>query len=216
LPGASPRCGASLAHPHRDDRVRLTEHGTILVGEPVVEPAAPDAGFSALMFGRMEAYKGLDVLLAATRKLADGGISYGLDLAGSGPELDRLAPEFRTLPGVRVEQGYISSADLIGKMHAADCVVLPYLSATQSGVLAAAMGNGRFVIASRVGGIPDLVEHGKNGLLVEPGDAEGLAEALRSVATDQALRQRLRDGARQTAADRLGWQTIAHRMVLDY
>jgi glycosyltransferase involved in cell wall biosynthesis len=191
-----------LPSPHRDDRVRLTEHGTILVGEPVAKAAAPDAGFSALMFGRMEAYKGLDVLLAATRKLAAGGISYRLDLAGSGPELDRLAPEFRTLPGVRVEQGYISSADLIAKMHAADCVVLPYLSATQSGVLAAAMGNGRFVIASRVGGIPDLVEHGKNGLLVEPGDAEGLAEALRSVATDAALRRRLREGARQTAADR--------------
>jgi len=205
-----------LPAPHRDDRVRLTEHGTILVGEPAEQPAGAGSGFSALMFGRMEAYKGLDVLLAAAQDLAAQGVQFQLDLAGSGPELERLAPEFAALSGVRIEQGYVSSARLIEKMQAADCVVLPYLSATQSGVLAAAMGNGRFVIASRVGGIPDLVQHGENGLLVEPGVAEGLAQALRSVATDEALRQRLREGARQTAAKRLSWDRIADQMMLDY
>lgn len=205
-----------LPAPHRDDRVRLTEHGVILASEPADGVAVQDAGFSALMFGRMEAYKGLDVLLAATRELAVLGVPFRLDLAGSGPELERLAPEFATLPGVRVEQGYISSATLIETMQAVDCVVLPYLSATQSGVLAAAIGNGRFVIASRVGGLPDLVEHGVNGLLVEPGDPQELAQALRSVATDAALRTRLREGARRTASDRLAWERIADRMIEDY
>lgn len=201
-----------LPAPHRDARLRLTEHGTILSGAPVPPPAE----FRVLMFGRMEAYKGLDVLLAAWRQLAARGVPAALELAGSGPELDRLGADFAALPGVTVTPGYISSAQVIDKIGAADALVLPYHSATQSGVLAAAMGNGRFAVASRVGGIPDTIQHGVNGLLVEPGDADGLAEALAGLAADAELRRQLQAGARRSADERLDWQQIAERMLADY
>ncbi|WP_052208670.1 glycosyltransferase family 4 protein [Croceibacterium mercuriale] len=201
-----------LPAPHRDPRLRLTEHGTILAGPAV----PPPAGFRVLMFGRMEAYKGLDVLLEAWRLLVARGVTAALELAGSGPELDQLGPEFAALPGVTVTPGYISSAQVIAKIGAADALVLPYHSATQSGVLAAAMGNGRFAVASRVGGIPDTIEHGNNGLLVEPGDAAGLADALARLANDPALRRHLQSGAARTAATRLDWELIAQGILADY
>lgn len=93
---------------------------------------------------------------------------------------------------------------------------MPYHSATQSGVLAAAMGNGRFAVASRVGGIPDTIEHDVNGLLVEPGDAAGLAAALAGLAADPVRRRRLQAGARRTAEERLDWAQIAQRILADY
>jgi glycosyltransferase involved in cell wall biosynthesis len=213
-----PTCRKQYLHdylpmPHADERVRLTDHGMILAGDAQCEPGD---GFRALMFGRMEAYKGLDVLLRAITDLAGRGCMIDLEMAGSGPELDRLENSFRAMPHVRVDNRFVSSAVLIEKIRAADCVLLPYLDATQSGVLAAAFANGRFVIASRVGGLSDLVEHGVNGLLVPPGDADALAEALRIVAGDPALRRRLRAGARRAAEDRLDWGPIAARMIDDY
>ncbi|WP_380784367.1 glycosyltransferase family 4 protein [Sphingomonas sp. R86520] len=202
-----------LPMPHTDERVRLTDHGVILAGDT---PCEPGDGFRALMFGRMEAYKGLDVLLPAITDMANRGCAVDLELAGSGPEIDRLENDFRAVPHVRVDNRFVSSALLIEKIRAADCVLLPYLDATQSGVLAAAFANGRFVIASRVGGLSDLVEHGVNGLLVPPGDAPALVDALDMVAGDAGLRQRLRAGARRTAEDRLDWGPIAARMIGDY
>lgn len=203
-----------LPHPHRDARVALTEHGVILAGEADGSP--PEPGFHALMFGRMERYKGLGVLCDAVDRLAADGYDLPLHLAGSGPELDALEPRFRRHPSVRVDKRFVAAADLVAMIRAADCVVLPYTGATQSGVLVGAFGNGRFVIASRVGGIADIVEDGVNGLLVPPADPGALAAALRAVAADEGLRARLREGARRTAAERLSWSRIAAGMILDY
>ena len=200
-------------YPHRDERVALNDHGTILVGEAA---GPPGPGFHVLMFGRMESYKGLGVLYEAVERLAAEGYELPLHLAGSGPELEALEARFRRHPAVSVDKRFVAAADLITLIQSVDCVVLPYTGATQSGVLAAAFGNGRFVIASRVGGIADIVENGVNGLLVPPGDAEALARALRVVATDEALRARLCEGARRTAAGRLSWSRIAAEMIADY
>ena len=164
----------------------------------------------------MESYKGLGILCKAVEQLAVEGFDLPLHLAGSGPELDALEARFRSRPNVRVDKRFIAAADLITMIRSADCVVLPYTSATQSGVLAAAFGNARFVIASRVGGIADIVEDGVNGLLVPPGDAGALARALHAVAADEGLRTRLREGARRTAAERLSWSRIAAGMIADY
>lgn len=195
----------------RDDpRVRLTEHGVLLAAEP--QPPAPPA-FRAVMVGRMEAYKGLDVLAGALPRIDR---SVPVEIAGEGPELDRLAPRFATFPNVAVTRGYLPAPALIARIAAADAVLLPYIEASRSGVLAAAFANGRYVIASAVGGIADLVEDGVNGLLVPPGDPAALAAAITRAAGDPALRERLRAGARRTAAGRLGWPAIAARLLADY
>ena len=67
-------------------------------------------------------------------------------------------------------------------------------------VVVEAFCRGRAVVASRVGGIPDLVQDGKNGLLVEPGDLEALAAALVRILTDRELAERLGTGAAASAA----------------
>jgi glycosyltransferase involved in cell wall biosynthesis len=67
------------------------------------------------------------------------------------------------------------------------------------------------VVASRVAGIPDVVQDGANGLLVPPGDVEALRAALQRLADDDALRARLGTAARATVMARHGWDAVAAR-----
>lgn len=194
----------------------VIDHGEILGERPTDLPDPTTRPLSILCFGRMEAYKGLHVFLDALKLLHARGVVPEVIVAGSGPEVDRLEDEFSRLPAAQVENAFITSQRLIDALGHCDLVIMPYLSATQSGVLAAAFVNRRFVVASRVGGIPDIVEDGENGLLVPPNDPTALADALESVARDPALRQRLADGAARTAEDRLMWERIVPTMLSAY
>ena len=92
----------------------------------------------------------------------------------------------------------------------ADAVVLPYLSATGSGVIPLAYRYGCPVIASRVGGIPDVVADGSTGWLVESGNAVALADAIRRVPVpipDEMQRSIAR------FCKSLTWQSLAHMII---
>ena len=191
-------------------RVVCSTHGVIL--PPAAVAPLPAYPLRLFMFGRMEAYKGLEVLLAALESL-EGGPAIEIELAGQGPELDRLAPRFRRLRGVTVHDGFAPPAAVIASIQASHCVLLPYLAATQSGVLAAAFAGGRGVIASRTGGLPDIVDDGVSGLLVPPGDAGALAAAIMRLAESPALASALARGARATAAGPLAWAGIADALA---
>ena len=93
--------------------------------------------------------------------------------------------------------------------------VLPYLDATQSGVAAAAVANGRPMVASATGGLVDVVREGREGLLVPPGDSRALAAALSRVLLDDALRAQLTAGTLE-AQVRLGWPAIAGTLYKAY
>jgi glycosyltransferase involved in cell wall biosynthesis len=80
-------------------------------------------------------------------------------------------------------------------------------------VLLEAMNHGTPVIASRVGGIPDIVEDGVSGLLVPPGDADALAAALRRLRDDPALARRLGEAGRRRLREQFSWPAIVQRWL---
>jgi 2-deoxystreptamine N-acetyl-D-glucosaminyltransferase/2-deoxystreptamine glucosyltransferase len=90
----------------------------------------------------------------------------------------------------------------------AAAVILPYVSGWNSGVLASAFGYGCPVIATRVGGFDEVVEDGRTGLLVPPGDVTALAAAMDRVLGDPALAGSLAEGA-QAAGRRASWSEVA-------
>lgn len=133
-----------------------------------------------LFFGRLLAYKGLDLLADATTMLRD--VPFELRIAGNGadsPALTRL----RARPGVTVENRWFAEDEIAPLLAWADAVVLPYREATQSGVAAAALAAGRFVIATRVGGLPEQLGASPLAILSDP-DAESLATTLHSFITN--------------------------------
>lgn len=181
----------------------LTPHPPVAVADPR----------EMIFFGRMEAYKGLDTLLAANRLWREAGVPMRLLVAGEGPELDRHA-EALAAPNIRLRRGRVPQDELAALVAGAAAAVLPYHDATQSGVVASTFGAGRPVICSDVGGLAEAV--GDAGLLVPPRDAAALAAAGRRLVEEPGLLDALTHAARARAEGALGWTDIARRTALLY
>jgi glycosyltransferase involved in cell wall biosynthesis len=141
------------------------------------------SGRMLLFFGFIRHYKGLDIAIEALTHLGPGFRDLMLWASGElwGGEEDRcrdIVNKYHLDDQVKIESGYLSESDLALRIAACDGVVLPYRSATGSGVLATAYAFDRPVIATRVGSLPDMVVDGKTGLLCDPGDARSLALAI--------------------------------------
>jgi glycosyltransferase involved in cell wall biosynthesis len=159
-----------------------------------------------LFFGRITAYKGLGILLEAYGQVAKHR-PLRLVVAGEG-DLRPYQAKIQSTPGIEVINRWIAEQEIPGIFQQADMVILPYTSASQSGVIPIAAGFGLPVIATRTGGIPEQIEDGENGLLVEPNSAGQLAAAIGRLVTDPALASRL---GHQLQADfelKHSWQQV--------
>jgi glycosyltransferase involved in cell wall biosynthesis len=138
-----------------------------------------------LFVGNLVAVKGVDVLLKAWSRLAAAGVLGSEDrlaIVGDGPERGRLQAQAEALGlGPRVAfAGAVAFAEVPRWMAASDVLCLPSRSEGTPNVVVEALASGVPVVATRVGGVPELVRQGENGLLVPPEDAPALAEALAS------------------------------------
>lgn len=169
-----------------------------------------------LWAGQLRPVKGLPVLLRAVRTLLDGGVPVRLRIVGSGEQRAVLEAECNSLrlrESVSLE-GYVSPGPGLNRyFEEADLFVLPSLSEGVPKVLIEAMARALPVVATAVGGIPDVVEDRTNGLLVPPGSPAALAEAVAELHADDGLRRRLSEGAlefarlhtAQAEVERIGW-----------
>ncbi|MBI5597456.1 MAG: glycosyltransferase family 4 protein [Elusimicrobia bacterium] len=174
-------------------------------------PAAPARTVpSVLCAARLAPYKGVDVLLMAFARLADSGIEARLRLAGRDKSNGALAAFARRLGlADRVDfLGELSPRALAREVSAAAAFALPSRRDNLPIALLEAMSRGKAVVSTRTGGIPELVEDGRSGLLVPPGDAERMAGALRSLLTRPGLARRLGRAA-EARARLFSWDAAA-------
>jgi glycosyltransferase involved in cell wall biosynthesis len=148
--------------------------------------------------GVLQRYKNPQVLTDAWRIVAARSPRARLTVVGDGPlrpVVDALAGEFP----VRVRAtARLTSAEVAALLDASTALAMSSESEGLPRVIMEAFARGRPVVSTAVGGIPDLVEDGRNGLLVAPGDAPALAGALLRVIEDRDLAERLSQGAHQT------------------
>jgi glycosyltransferase involved in cell wall biosynthesis len=152
-------------------------------------PEPPSRTVSTLLFfGIVRKYKGLEVLLEAM-PLVLSKIKCRLVIAGEFYEpverYQRLIREHRLEPFVHIENRYVPNEEVGGLFAQADVMVLPYLDTSQSAVAGMALAAGLPVIASRVGGLPEVIRENVTGLLVPPGDAPAMAEAILNYFSNQ-------------------------------
>lgn len=171
---------------------------------------APDARV-ILFFGFVRPYKGLGQLVEALPTLRSRVPRVQVVVAG---EFWEPAESFRlrsaalgVAEALRLDDRYVPDELVADYFGAADLVALPYVEASQSAVLPLARRYGVPVVASAVGGLPDVVVEGETGLLVPPGDPAALAEALARFFTTPGLAERLGAGA-AAPGNRAGWPEV--------
>ena len=167
-----------------------------------LEPSLP----TLLLFGRLEPYKGLGLLAEALARL-DHSKRLNVIVAGAG----QLDGQLAAVTGHRIVliNRFIADEEIRAVFSAADVIVLPYLEATQSGVIPLSYAFEKPVIATRVGALQDIVVDGATGLLVQPRDAAALAAAIERLAFDPLAVKQLSDGARTYLERQLSWRRIA-------
>jgi glycosyltransferase involved in cell wall biosynthesis len=146
---------------------------------------------------RLERIKGLDHLIEAAKTVAEAIPQAGFLVVGDGPQREDLLSRVRQLGlGERFVFAGLRS-DIPQILPALDLFVLPSLSEALGIAAIEALASGVPVVASRVGGVPEVVIHGETGLLVPPGDAGQLAQAVSRVAANPAEARRWADCGRK-------------------
>ncbi len=139
------------------------------------------AQLELLFFGFVRPYKGLDILLESIHLLKgeDVFLTIAGEWWGNGAKLRRLIEDKDLKGKVKVINRYISEQETAEFFSKADVVVLPYRSATGTGIIPLAYHYCKPVIATRVGGLPEVVDDGVSGRLIEPENPYALAEVIR-------------------------------------
>src|SRR5829696_1068900 len=168
-----------------------------------------------LFVGRLASQKGVRALVAAAGLLKDPRAQ--VLLVGDGPERLALEREAERLGvGGRLHfVGFLAHDRLPAVMSHADLLVLPSLYEELGTVLLEAIQVGLPIVASKTGGIPDVIKDGVNGLLVPPSEPEALAHAINRLLADRKLARRLSEGAQARAKD-YDWEVLAERVLRVY
>lgn len=166
-----------------------------------------------LFFGLIREYKGLDILLQAFDLLDD---SYQLVIAGepygSFEKYRRLIDAGRSPESVRVFPDYIRDSEVKNFFSAADLTVLPYRSATQSGISAVSTHFEVPMVVTDTGGLRETVGARGTGIVCDACTPECVAGAIRRYFADGPLRERLQAGMR-AEKERLSWSRFAHDLT---
>jgi glycosyltransferase involved in cell wall biosynthesis len=211
----------SVAERLRVDRgtIRVIPHGAFdyLTRLPDARPLPADLaaaeGPVVLCFGLIRPYKGIDVLLEAFRDVAGGELwIVGRAMMNLDP-LYELAQRCRAT--VRIVPRFITDPEIPALFERADLVVLPYREADQSGVLYTALAFGKPIVASAVGGFPEVAAHGALRL-VPPGDPATLAAVISELLGSEEERERLGAAAAEAAAGPYSWDHAAEATLALY
>lgn len=185
---------------------------------PPAEPREKGLVFSV---GRLIEKKGFADLIRAAALLRDQGVAFRCVIAGDGEDADRLRELIASLNlSSHIElAGLMKQDDVRRMMQKASCFVLPCVQAKDGNmdalptVLLESLACGCPSISTRVSGVPEIIDDGDSGLLVEPSDVTALAGAMRRVLTDDALASHLSQQGRRRAQDRFDGATNGASML---
>lgn len=176
----------------------------------------PQQGELIGAIGRLEPEKGFDTLILALSQVLAQGVDTSLVILGEGSDRTRL-------------QGIIDQAGLSGRvflpgwavdvrpyLEAMDLYVLSSLREGLPNVVLEAMAYELPIVATAVNGVPRLVQHGSNGLLIPPAEPVGMASAILKLLQDPPLRQKLGQAARNTVETRYSFATRMTRLQAIY
>lgn len=210
------RCGEAAAA-----RVSVVRCGVDVDAFSPRPPAARSGPFLVLCIAALREVKGHRHLIEACRRLKERGVAFDCHLIGDGPLRGDLEERVAAADlGAHVAlHGALARGDVLDWLARADVLVAPSIMdarGRREGIPVAcmeAMASGLPVVASRISGIPELVEDGRTGLLFPPGDADALANVLAGLSRDEPLRRRLGGAGRAKVLAEYSLRTNAARLA---
>jgi glycosyltransferase involved in cell wall biosynthesis len=207
------------------DKIHVIPHIALGFGDDVADlppGPGPESGSGAregpkvLFFGRIWAYKGLDYLIRAQPAISARVPDAKFVIAGRGEDFQKYREMMQDPSAFEIHNRWLDDGERTRLFEAADVVVLPYVEATQSGVVPVAYAHSRPVVATATGGLPDIVDHGVTGLLVPPRDSESLAEAITDLLLNVERRRRMGLAGRQKLVEECSAPVVARETVAVY
>ena len=169
-------------------------------------------GYKILFVGRLIECKGIPFLIESFRRVLKNNINARLFLVGDGVEVDRIRENisFLNIEPYVFFLGYQENPRSF--MSIADLLVLPSKEEGFGRVLLEAMGAGTPVIGTNIGGIPEIIEHGTNGLLVDHGDIEALKNSIIKILKNNSLREKIIQGGYETINSKFCVETYQEKL----
>ncbi|HET6823522.1 MAG TPA: glycosyltransferase family 4 protein [Anaerolineales bacterium] len=174
-----------------------------------------------LFFGLLAPSKGIQDLIEAFALIRQSSDAKLL-IAGyptkhfNMAELNQKIADQGLMENVVLDTRYIPLEEVGALMGLATVAVYPYRSSTQSGALQVAYTFGRPVVATIVGGLPEAVEHGRNGFLVPPESPSALAQGILKLVNNRELTKVMGEYARHVSETRFSWRSVARRIIQVY
>jgi glycosyltransferase involved in cell wall biosynthesis len=180
----------------RSDKVHVIPH--VAIGSAGTGNAAgEDDGRTILFFGRLWEYKGLRYLIEAEPLIREALPDARIVIAGAGEDFEPYRQMMSRPENFIVHNRHISANECDQLFREASIVVLPYIEATQSGVVPLAYSAAKPVVATQVGALAEVVEDGVTGRLVPPRDVRALASAIVDLLRDSETRLAMGTAARR-------------------
>jgi glycosyltransferase involved in cell wall biosynthesis len=199
------------------DRIHVLPLGVNVQDYRQRRRSAHGADLKILFLGRMVSVKGIDVLVTAISMLNKNNLRTTTHIVGDGPLLPKIRALIEQLDlADRVKLcGIVTEETKRNLLASFDVLVVPSIYEPIPTVILEAFAAGVPVIASDVGGIPELVRHGFNGFLTKAGDAKDLANAISILAKDARLRRRLALNAMRYV-NRHDWSHVVDSYIAFY
>lgn len=175
-----------------------------------------------LFFGLIRPYKGLEILLDAWWQITRKDVNFNAHLVIAGKKLmsiDNIMAKLNeegTLSKVTFHNCFIPFDEVQYYFRASDLVVLPYIKTYNSGVIQIAYSFGLPVVASRTGGLPEVVEDDASGFLVEPANSKELATIIVKALTDEKKLFEMGKYAKYLSDSKYSWKQIANQTTKLY
>ncbi|CAJ36730.1 glycosyltransferase (group 1) [Methanocella arvoryzae MRE50] len=202
-----------------ESKIFILPHGdySFFLNYSVEKNSSVENRDTLLFFGRILKYKGLNYLLESLKLVIQEHPDVKLIVAGKGnmDEYRDLVQSFKA-ENLDIHNYFIEDKDVPSYFSMADIVVLPYIEASQTGIIPIAYAFSKPVIATNVGSIPEVVDNGITGILVPPKDEKALAVAILRLLKDKQLAKELGTNAYHKMKEELSWDKIAIRTINIY
>ncbi|MBU0581252.1 MAG: glycosyltransferase family 4 protein [Candidatus Margulisbacteria bacterium] len=199
-----------------EDKIYVIPHGEFSIYKRFIREEVVEEKDLILFFGRIWEYKGLRYLIEAEPLIAQQIPTIRIVIAGKGEDFDKYEKMMVHKERFIIYNSYISHEKIAELFQRAAVVVLPYVDASQSGIIPIAYSFKKPVIATSVGSIPEVVINGKTGYIVPPKNPRILADAIVKILQNGDLRKEMGHNGFRMSQGELSWDNIAVKTIEVY